>query len=492
MSDTSIETESRLATLKRRSNELSSELNLIATGRKIGTRARTPSFEDALERDALLTERRAVREEIKELEEAERREALSPLQLIAQAQGDLVQIKREPLTYEPGSGHSFFQDVARSKVQHDENSTARLRRHAIEMEHEYREYRRRDRVGFERDLRSAAFVTDARQLTASGRELPPFAFAESFGSNRAPSELRANPNTTLATGGEFVPPAWLISKFSGQARAARPLADAIGSEPMPKGVGRVLNVPRLTSAMTSGVQPTDGAAVAGTDPTTSTLSSNVATIAGQVDVSLQLLELSPLDASWDQVVMSDLTIDINSQLEKQLISGTGVNQQLLGLLNVVGINAVTFTSGSPTFALFYPFMGQAFAAVGNNRLLPPETWLMAPRRFAWMASALDTANSPVVPVDQSTADERPSPLAVPILLDGAIAAGTSADQVIACRPSDLLLWESPKRLRISMSPLAGTLQVRIQVYSYVAAILNRYPSGISVISGTGLAQPSGF
>jgi hypothetical protein len=30
------------------------------------------------------------------------------------------------------------------------------------------------------------------------------------------------------------------------------------------------------------------------------------------------------------------------------------------------------------------------------------------------------------------------------------------------------------------------------VYEFAAAILNRYPTGIAVISGTGLAQPSGF
>jgi len=80
--------------------------------------------------------------------------------------------------------------------------------------------------------------------------------------------------------------------------------------------------------------------------------------------------------------------------------------------------------------------------------------------------------------------ETMSPLGVPLLLDGAITAGASADQIIACRPSDCLLYESPKKLRLLVEPLAGTLQVRIQVYEFAAAILSRYPTGISVISGT--------
>jgi hypothetical protein len=43
-----------------------------------------------------------------------------------------------------------------------------------------------------------------------------------------------------------------------------------------------------------------------------------------------------------------------------------------------------------------------------------------------------------------------------------------------------------------MEVLSGTLQVRIQLYNYVANIPHRRPTAISVISGTGMVPGSGF
>jgi hypothetical protein len=40
--------------------------------------------------------------------------------------------------------------------------------------------------------------------------------------------------------------------------------------------------------------------------------------------------------------------------------------------------------------------------------------------------------------------------------------------------------------------LSGTLQVRFQLYNYVAFIPNRYPASVARINGTGMAAPSGF
>jgi hypothetical protein len=48
------------------------------------------------------------------------------------------------------------------------------------------------------------------------------------------------------------------------------------------------------------------------------------------------------------------------------------------------------------------------------------------------------------------------------------------------------------RVRVLQEVLSGTLQVRIQLYNYVAAMQHRRPKAISVISGTGLVAPTGF
>jgi hypothetical protein len=48
------------------------------------------------------------------------------------------------------------------------------------------------------------------------------------------------------------------------------------------------------------------------------------------------------------------------------------------------------------------------------------------------------------------------------------------------------------RTRVLQEVLSGTLQVRLQVYNYVAFMANRRPEAISVISGTGLIPTAGF
>ena len=49
-----------------------------------------------------------------------------------------VTVKSEPLVYEPLSPHSYFGDILRAKVNHDERAQARLARHREQMAVEQR------------------------------------------------------------------------------------------------------------------------------------------------------------------------------------------------------------------------------------------------------------------------------------------------------------------------------------------------------------------
>jgi hypothetical protein len=77
-----------------------------------------------------------------------------------------------------------------------------------------------------------------------------------------------------------------------------------------------------------------------------------------------------------------------------------------------------------------------------------------------------------------------------VYLDGGIAAGTATDEIICCRPSDMLLFESAPKFIATPMPLSSTLQVRLSLHKYVAFVATRYPSSIGQVSA--LAQPSGF
>jgi hypothetical protein len=187
----------------------------------------------------------------------------------------------------------------------------------------------------------------------------------------------------------------------------------------------------------------------------------------------------------------------------------GRTGQLPGILNATtgagGVNAVTYTDASPTGPEQFPYVGQMAAKIGDNRLLPPEAWLMRTARWAWLASAEDTATMPIVPTGFSPTPARPTPdgkpdpvsalLGWPVFPDDAIpatlGASSTQDAIIACRPSDHLLLESDLRTTVNLEPLSGTLQARLQLRGYAAHLI-RYPTGLATLTGTGMVVQSGY
>lgn len=91
------------------------------------------------------------------------------------------------------------------------------------------------------------------------------------------------------------------------------------------------------------VQTSENAAVQETDPTSALQQAATATIASQLDLSVQLYDFSRPGA--DVWVSAELGADYATKLENQLISGAGSNGQTLGLRNVSGVTAVTHTNG---------------------------------------------------------------------------------------------------------------------------------------------------
>lgn len=378
----------------------------------------------------------------------------------------LVSVRSEPSTYRPDGPHSWFADLINARVLHGAG--------------EFEDRLRRNQA----DLAKARRVTDAIEA----RQFNEAAVLLGF-------EARVNPTSALGLGGEFDPPAWLIDRFASAARTGRPLADLIGSLPLPPGYSQI-NIPRMSTGSSAAIQG-DGALVSDTDIVTATATSQVVTIAGQVDVSQQLQDLSP--AGFDAIAYTDLTKAYNKALETQLISGSGAAGQLLGVTNVASINTIS-GSGASTFTLLWPLVGQAYAAAGNNRLMPPEACLMAPRRWGWIASSLDSSSRPITsPGAYPHMSDFPvagaslpvgSVVGVPVWSDGAISAGTAADVVIMVRYTDMFLFESQPRFFAAPNPLSGSLQIRLSLHRYAAAVLNRYPSGIAVV--TAIPAPSGF
>jgi hypothetical protein len=356
-----------------------------------------------------------------------------------------IEVTREPLTYEPAGQHSYFRDRILLALVDDRRAQARLRQHQTEMR----------TLLAERD-------TAAREAAARGGV-----------------QLRA---TTIAdsSGGQMSPPLWLIDQMVTAPRPGRVLAARMPTLALPAGVSEI-DVPRVATGTT--VQPTPDGAVIATEAVLDALASSVvAQFSGAIDATLQLLERSPAGSALDFVLLRDLLASYDAALEQQLIAGTGVNGQLLGVLNVpagAGLASdVTYTDASPTGAeMIVPAM-QACAQLGDARKRPPEAILMRTARRAWFAAQAwpQTFVAPW-PVDE----------------DDAIPVTGGQDAILALRPSDMLLIESPSPIvSVDRDSLSGTLGVRLTLRGYAAALAGRQPTAVARVVGSGMAVQPGF
>jgi HK97 family phage major capsid protein len=363
-----------------------------------------------------------------------------------------VSIKSAEMTYRQGGEHSYFKDLALASApgRFDGEARARLVRHAEEVA----------------------------------------------------VETRTNMSRTDGQGGEFVPPLWLLNQYISLARAGRVSADLASKYELPAGTDSI-NLPKISTGSVVAAQ-TDNSAATNVDMTTATVTAPVNTYAGQQLFALSLLEQSPIN--FDQVVFADLIAAHAQAIGSAVIGGSGSSGAHTGILTNTGTNSITYTATTPTGAGVYAAIAQGISNVAKNRFLPADAVVMNPSRWYWLVAQVDSNGRPlVVPTAQAwnavgdIADTRAEGMVgtiagVPVYLDPNIGStySTNQDRVIVARFSDLALFEGPLRSRVLFETNANTLQVRLQVYSYSAFTSYRRSNAISVLSGTGMAAPSGY
>ncbi len=423
----------------------------------------------------------ALNERIATLTELKSAEAAAVANL--PAGNTVVKVRSEPLQYARGKReHSYFRDLGLAHVGADQEARGRLARHRVEMDVELPAWEARREQAFERA-------------------------ADEFGSAGSPLSVdRRDIGRTDGAGGEFVPPLWIMQEYAEMVRATRVTAGLIRNIPLPAGTDSI-SIPRITTGTSAAIQTADNAAVSETDMVTNSATGPVRTIAGQQDIALQLLEQSPL--MFDEIVFADLTADYNAKLDAQLLNGSGASGQHTGFLVISGSNALTYVDASPTVPEFWPSGGQMISQASTGRKLPMGAHIMHSRRWYWLAGQLDSSNRPyVVPAAagpyNALATMYGTPQAegpigtwhgLPVFLDQNMPTtlgGGTEDAVLTIRGADHLLFEGGLKTRALPDVGSGTLTVRLQVYAYSAAILNRFPAGVSKLTGTGLAAPSGY
>jgi len=389
---------------------------------------------------------------IKDLEDDEQREQRAAQVLAEHRQTgerrERVTVTSEPETYRKGGQASYFRDLYRATEKGDRQAAERLQRNDRE-------------------------VMEQRAVT-----------------------------TTDGSMGEFVPPLWMVNDYVALARAGRVAADRVRHQPLPAGTDSI-SLPKVASGTAVAEQSSQNTAVQNTDATLGSVTASVATIAGQQVVPQQLLDQSPINV--DAILLADLAADYAVKLDTFVINNNAANKR--GLLNVSGLNAVTYTDATPTVAELYPKVADGIQLVHTNRFMPADTILMHPRRWAWLTAQVDTQGRPlVVPVANmpqnalAAMGENASEgfvgtmQGLPVYVDPNIptnlGAGTNEDRVIILRADDVILFESTPRAEVFRETKAAPLSVLLRFFNYAAIHSERYPKSISVISGTGLIAPT--
>lgn len=392
---------------------------------------------------AIAAELEAAEKRATDLAEIETRQVAAAAVRPAAVGGAIV--RSEPMTYTPENrGVSFFADAYNAQFNNADDAAERLGRHRREVEVE------------KRDITSG---------TLNG----------------------------------LIPPLYLLDQAAALARAGRPFADAVPSYGLPAD-GMTMYATRVTTGTAAAVQTTQNTAATETDIVTTDFSIPVVTILGQQDVSRQALERG---AVTDSLIFADLAGAYAVALDSGVLSGGGSNGAHLGILNVSGIAVQTYTG--TTVASFLSKLNGALADVAGNRYAPATAIIMSPRRWHWLLAASDTNSRPLVtPYAGSASNPQGlggsgygvvgSLAGIPVIADGNVptnlGTSTNEDRVIVTRMSDHALWENGTQVFRFDQAVNPPATIRLAIAGYSAFTAGRYPSGTSVILGTGLVPPA--
>ena len=314
-------------------------------------------------------------------------------------------------------------------------------------------------------------------------------------------------STTATAGGEFTPPAYLLADYAEYARAVSVASNLLTNETLPEGVSSI-KIPQITTGTLTSLQGGNNAAATTRDIVTAYITSNVETAAGYNDVSIQLIEQSPIN--MDAIIFGDLTKDLALTINTQVTSNNaGTSNTLKGLV-YQGINtgtSVTWTETTPDAVGLVSALGKALAAVSNNRYQDAEAIIMSPSTWYSLTALVDSTNRPIFssmgggfnPVFTGGNLAKSAGLVgtygagVPVYIDATLPKTVSTNQspILVGKFSDSFLFKGAQRAGLFPDVGSSTLTVRYRLYQYVA-LAHRFNKSIAAISGTGTAVPTGF
>jgi HK97 family phage major capsid protein len=263
----------------------------------------------------------------------------------------------------------------------------------------------------------------------------------------------------------------------------------------------------VTSGTVVDVQVADNTPIADVDLQDSFISAPIRTLAGQQGVAIQLIDQSPI--AFDELIFADLAADYTMKLDKQVLSGTGINGQELGVTMTPGITTIIPVT-TPDLQHDYGAIANAVQTVHTTRFLPPTVIAMHPRRWGWFLSLLASAQLPLylpgangpsnvagvltaVDSQEVVGQMHGLPVVTDPNIPTTVSSGTGVgdqDVSFVMRASDLVLYESGQRMRSLPEVKAPSLTLVLQLFGYLCFSAARHPASVVELTGPGLAAPT--
>jgi HK97 family phage major capsid protein len=299
----------------------------------------------------------------------------------------------------------------------------------------------------------------------------------------------------------LVVPQYLVDSFATLRRAGRPVLDISVNSALPA-QGMTLNIGRLTTGVTSYVQASENTAPTESSPDDTLLTINVNTVASMFDLSKQAVLRG---TGIETQLLGDAVRSYQTKVDALAINGSGSSGEHRGILNTSGINAVTYTDASPTYAEFFPKLVQAITDISTNFFGSATHIVMHPSLAGCILRALDGSNRPQFtsllgnPQNAAGTFQRPGYdlggfqiLGIPVVLDANmpvnLGTGTNETAVIVGNFDESYIFEdnSGTPLYVRFEQPDGNIAIRTVVFGFSAYTAGKYPAAFSAITGTGL------
>jgi hypothetical protein len=282
-------------------------------------------------------------------------------------------------------------------------------------------------------------------------------------------------------------PGYLGEIFGQASRQTGTLADVFGPQPLEAGMVDTVSgvptvkIPRLATGAATAVQATQNSAIQETDPTTAAMSSPVATIAGQVDYSQQLLDFS--QPGMDEVIADDLGRDFGTKMDVQIVNGSASGGNTRGLLNWSGI--LSITGAVTSVQAFVADVWQAFQELsGSSGFGNPDpdayVTILHPRRLAWIYSGAGATSVPGAPI-------LPGRVVASAGIPTNLGVGTNEDIALVVERSNVVLLAQGPTFRVDEDTGSNTLTVRTYAWAMGALLVK---NAAAVAKVTGLTPPT--